>query len=281
MHKIIIFTDLDGTLLDEEDYRWDDALPALQLIVERDIPLIFCSSKTRAEIESLREQLGNSHPFITENGGGIYIPPGYFSTPFTSEEVNGLRCIRLGQHYQDVRHQFELLRRDHLAHVRGFSDMNVEEITALTGLSPGNAALARQRDFEEPFVFDGEPDPGFLAAIEAAGLNWTRGKIFHIMGQHDKGRAVSRLVALYATEFDGITSIGLGDNLNDLPMLEVVDYPVLLSHKDGSHDKQVSLPGLLRPHSPGPRGWSEALLWLLSPTQGAQGHHPKGCSHDQ
>lgn len=275
MHKTIIFTDLDGTLLDADDYRWDDALPALRLIAESGIPLIFCSSKSRAEIEALRVQLGNHHPFIAENGGGIYIPPGYFATPFSGEEIGGLRCIRLGQHYGDVRRQFEQLRREHHAQVRGFADMSGEEIAALTGLSPEAAELARQRDFEEPFVFEGEADPSFLTAIVAAGLNWTRGNMFHIMGQHDKGRAVSRLLALYATEFGRITSIGLGDNLNDLPMLEVVDYPVLLCHKDGRFDEKVNLPGLLRPQAAGPRGWNEIVLQLLS-TQDTKGHASSG-----
>ena len=82
MKKTVVFSDLDGTLLDESSYSFKDALPAVRLLQLRAIPLVLCSSKTRAEIEPCRLSLHNRHPFISENGGGIFIPPGYFSAPF-------------------------------------------------------------------------------------------------------------------------------------------------------------------------------------------------------
>jgi len=72
MAKIIVFTDLDGTLLHPRTYSFEAAMPALKLIKEKDIPLILCSSKTRAEIEVYRKKLDNQHPFVSENGGGIF-----------------------------------------------------------------------------------------------------------------------------------------------------------------------------------------------------------------
>ena len=51
--ELIIFTDLDGTLLDFR-YSYKEAVPALNLIRKKNIPLIICSSKTRAEIEKCR-----------------------------------------------------------------------------------------------------------------------------------------------------------------------------------------------------------------------------------
>ena len=72
MSKIIVFTDLDGTLLHPKTYSFEAAMPALKLIKEKDIPIILCSSKTRAEIEVYRKKLDNQHPFVSENGGGIF-----------------------------------------------------------------------------------------------------------------------------------------------------------------------------------------------------------------
>ena len=72
MAKIIVFTDLDGTLLHPRTYSFEAAMPALKLIKEKDVPLILCSSKTRAEIEVYRKKLDNQHPFVSENGGGIF-----------------------------------------------------------------------------------------------------------------------------------------------------------------------------------------------------------------
>lgn len=80
MARIIIFTDLDGTLLHPNIYSFAKARPALNLIKEEGIPLVLCSSKTRAEMEVYRERLGNNHPFVSENGGGIFIPKDCFNS---------------------------------------------------------------------------------------------------------------------------------------------------------------------------------------------------------
>lgn len=263
MHKTIIFTDLDGTLLDADNYAYDAALPALAEIAARNIPLVFCSSKTRAEIEVYRERTGNRHPFIVENGGGIFIPQGYFSAPVAGDAIDSYQRLTLGKPYAEIRQHFVTLREQLHAAVRGFSDMSTAEVAKLTGLSPDDAVRAMQRDFEEPFVFIETPDVNFLHAIENSGLNWTQGRIFHIMGQHDKGRAVNILQSLYAAELGSITSIALGDNLNDLPMLNAVDYPVLIMHKDGGFDQRVTVPGLIKSVSPGPLGWNDILLQML------------------
>jgi mannosyl-3-phosphoglycerate phosphatase len=76
--KKIIFSDLDGTLLDHDTYSFEKEKDALHLLKDNDIPLVICSSKTRSEIEFWRKKLGNIQPFITENGGGIFVPRSYF-----------------------------------------------------------------------------------------------------------------------------------------------------------------------------------------------------------
>lgn len=262
MQKTILFSDLDGTLLDAVRYSFNDALPALSLIQAHGVPLVLCSSKTRAEIEACRQRMHNFHPFITENGGGIFIPQGYFSAPVDPAE--GYQRIILGMPYTEIRRHFVALRERLGASVRGFADMTAEEVAELTGLSCDDAILSKQRDFDEPFIFDGAPDARFLQAIEDAGLHWTQGRVFHIMGKHDKGLAVKTLKALYEREYGAVASIGLGDSLNDLPLLQAVDRPVLIRHEDGSFDSRIAIAGLMKTQSPGPRGWNEAVLQLLA-----------------
>ncbi|MFZ5523332.1 MAG: HAD-IIB family hydrolase [Pseudomonadota bacterium] len=269
MKKTIIFTDLDGTLLDETSYSCQEALPALRLISSGGIPLILCSSKTRAELQMFRKHLDNSHPFISENGGGIFIPQGYFTAPLEAARLNGYQMIPLGFPYPEIRKQFVRLREQLHAKVRGFADMSIAEVAALTGLAEEDAALARQRDFDEAFVFVGPPDEGFLRAIEASGLRWTQGRIFHIMGNHDKGRAVNILMSLYEQQYGEVASMGLGDSLNDLTMLMAVERPVLIRHNDGSFDTRIVIPDLLKTQLPGPAGWNETVLHLLA-------HQPDG-----
>lgn len=264
MPRKIIITDLDGTLLDAVRYSFEPALPALSLIRARDIPLILCSSKTRTEIEMLRGELDNTHPFIAENGGGIFIPHGYFSAPLEAEDCGAYQLLTLGTPYAEIRRRFVLLRETLQVAVRGFGDMTVAEVAELTGLTPEAAQRAMQRDFDEPFVFEGEPDRCFLRAIEESGLSWTEGRIFHIMGRHDKGRAVGLLRTLYQRQGDVVETIGLGDSLNDLPLLRAVDAPVLVMRDDGSHDARIDVEGMVKTRLPGPAGWNESVLRLLA-----------------
>ena len=98
--KTIIYTDLDGTFLDEKNYSFLESLTALHVAQERGVPVIFCSSKTRAEIEYIRKATGAHDPFIVENGGAIYVPERCF--PFAIDDSmsrDGCDVIELGESY--------------------------------------------------------------------------------------------------------------------------------------------------------------------------------------
>lgn len=261
--SFVVFTDLDGSLLDASTYSFEGALDALRLLREQGVPVVFCSSKTRAEIETYRKQLDNHHPFIVENGGGIFIPDGYFPFPVKGEAHDGYRIIHLGTPYAEIRRVLVKLRQELQIGVSGFGDMTRDEVSSLTGLTQEETALAMDREYDEPFVFPGTPDERLFTAIEAAGLRWTQGQFFHIMGNHHKGKSVALLKKYFERATGAIVTIGLGDSLNDLPFLLAVDRPVLIRKEDGSYDPRVTIPGLYRTKGIGPQGWSEAIKKLL------------------
>lgn len=261
--RLIIVTDLDGSLLHPRTYSFEEARPALELLRRKQVPLVLCSSKTRAEIEVYRKRLDNAHPFISENGGGIYLPVGYFPFHKSGDRQNGYELIALGMPYEEIRKRFIALRDRLGIAVRGFGDMSIEEVAELTGLTGEESRLAKQRDFEEPFVFPGKPDERFLREIEGEGLRWTQGRFFHLMGDHHKGRAVNTLKRLYEQKDGPVTTIGIGDSLNDLPFLLAVDRPVLVKKASGRHDARIDIPGLVRTKGIGPAGWNEAVLELV------------------
>ncbi|MBI5055720.1 MAG: HAD-IIB family hydrolase [Nitrospirae bacterium] len=270
MKKSIIFTDLDGTLLDYSDYSFEAALPALQLIKEKNIPLIICSSKTRKEIEHYRRKLYNLHPFISENGGGIFIPKGYFKFQLSDlelmiEEDNPYDLIRLGAKYSDLRKALNELRTEGFD-IKGFGDMTVEEVSVVTGLSIEEAEMAKERDFDEPFIFtDGKEDVRkLLDRIKKKGFTYTQGQFHHILSNSDKGKAVSILIDLYKREFAEISAIAIGDSSNDIPMLEAVDYPVIVQKPGGAYDAQINLPGLIKADGIGPEGWNNIVIALIN-----------------
>jgi len=265
MAKLLVFTDLDGTLLHPKTYSFEAALPALKLIKEKGTPLILCSSKTRKEIAVYREKLQNNHPFISENGGGIFIPDKYFKFNIEGKLQNGWRIIILGKPYSEIRKVFIAIRERLGIRPKGFGDMTVKEIATLTGLTLTEAELAKEREFDEPFIFEeGEVRiQEFLKAIEDAGLHWTQGRFYHILGDNDKGKAVNILKGFYEKKYGRIVAIGLGDSFNDLPLLKEVDYPVLIPKEDGSYAPQVKLRNLRKVNKVGPEGWNEAVMELI------------------
>lgn len=71
---LLVFSDLDGTLLDSHSYDWQPAAPWLSRLHEANIPVILCSSKTSAEMLYLQKMLGlQGLPLIAENGAVIQL----------------------------------------------------------------------------------------------------------------------------------------------------------------------------------------------------------------
>ena len=74
MKKLIVFTDLDGTLLNHDDYDYRDALPAIRRLQSMSVPVIFTSSKTLDELQQLADEIDIHDPVIHETGCGISWP---------------------------------------------------------------------------------------------------------------------------------------------------------------------------------------------------------------
>ncbi len=265
---LVIFSDLDGTLLDHADYSYQPALPALQALRERGVPLVLCSSKTRAEMQNIWYGLRLQAPFITENGGGMFIPKEHLlaGEPGWKPAGPGWRQRALGLPIQEVRSRFARFKERFGA--KGFGDLSDQEVAELTGLPQAQAALARQRDFDEPVWLPRAEEQAeeFSQAAREAGLEVTRGgRFFHLLSGGDKGKAVELAAGLYRLYDPELVTMALGDAPNDAPMLAAVERPVLVARPDGSH-AELDLPGLIRQPEPGPRGWNAAVLAALEET---------------
>ncbi|MBN2186048.1 MAG: mannosyl-3-phosphoglycerate phosphatase [Dehalococcoidia bacterium] len=261
--KQIVFTDLDGTLLDSVTYSYEKSLIGVKRLKQNSIPIIFCSAKTRAEQESYRHKMKVFHPFIVENGGAIFIPQGYFPFPFMYHKITAgnLLVIELGAPYEEIKELLDNVKREGNFHFKGFGDMSVEEIARETGLDIESAKLAKQREYSETVKLDlsDEEASKALEKIEASGLNWTHGgRFYEIIGDNDKGKAVAIMSDLYRRMWDSIETIGLGDSLNDLPLLSAVDVPILVQKRDYTWEN-MNLPHLRKVQGIGPEGWSKGI----------------------
>jgi mannosyl-3-phosphoglycerate phosphatase len=265
--NFVVFTDLDGTLIDHDTYSYDAAKPALEALKRGNVPLIFCTSKTRAELEVYVKELDLRHPFISENGGAIFIPEEYFDFEFSyTKKLGNYRVIELGTEYAILRNVLIDVRASASMRIVGFGDMSDEEISEDTGLPLNSARLAKQREYDEAFkLLDEDRADELRELIVSRGLNYTRGgRYWHLMDDNDKGKAVQKLMELFRRTTPDVTSIGLGDSQNDFPMLQAVDMPFLVQKPRGIHDREISDPRINRVEGVGPVGWNRAILKLLS-----------------
>lgn len=282
--NIIIFTDLDGTLLNGEDYDYKPALGAIEELKKLGIPVIPVTSKTRQEVEFLRQEIGLDGPFIVENGSGIFIPSDE-SRFLVSEELRkeNYYLKLLGCTYQEARAGLAALSQSLGEELKGFGDLSELEIAGLTRLPLKEVKLAKSREFTEPFV---TPGNFTLEEVEKAsrrvGFRVLIGDRFsHLLGEGaGKGKAVCWLMANYispanteiAPNLDKykkfvaserkVLTIGLGNSPNDLEMLESVDIPIVIPTGKGAHPGLASKGWRIAPY-PGSAGWAKILMQLI------------------
>jgi len=261
----VIITDLDGSLLDYATYSYNISRPEIDKLKSKGIPIIFCSSKTRAEQEFYQHELGIADPFIVENGSAIFIRKGYFLFPFEHQrETRDYDVIEIGTSYQQVRQKLKGVSQKLNVTIRGFGDMDDAEVADLTGLDIPMAKMAKERQYEETLNLKAdELDVGtFIKELENAGLRCNRGGRFYAVGGSDKGKATQTVTNLFKKKYGRIRTIGIGDSMNDRPMLYHVDIPVLLQ-KPGNHWEEIDIEDLHRIDEAGPQGWARAIRELI------------------
>jgi len=266
----IVFTDLDGTLLNGETYAYQAALPTLAKLTAQGIPVVPVTSKTRQEVAQLRQDVGLRDPFVVENGSAVYIPldQSRFALP-PGEDVEGYRVLQLGCNYVTARAGLKAIAQDLGRPLKGFGDWSVDQVVQLTGLSPEEAKQAKAREFTEPFMTPKNvPADQLREAVEAMGFRVVIGDRFsHLIGaEAGKGNAVHQLVQLYRVshpEAQAIATIGLGNSPNDLDMLENVDYPIVLPGPHGPHPQLADRGWTIAP-APAPEGWALAVETALA-----------------
>ncbi|MFD2438487.1 HAD-IIB family hydrolase [Modicisalibacter luteus] len=213
----LVFTDLDGSLLDHHDYDWEPARPWLNRLAAAGVPVIPVTSKTRAELLPLRRELGlEQTPFIAENGAIIGLPAAWQHARLDRDPANvdGLRVKALGVDIDFLTRRLRVIRERLQADFRCLPDMSIEEIVEATGLDAPRAELARAREGSIPLLWhDSEAK---LDALQEMLINdnltlTQGGRFWHVMGSADKGRAVNWLMARFAA-LRGVApwSLGLG-----------------------------------------------------------------------
>ncbi|WP_455235102.1 HAD-IIB family hydrolase [Thiogranum longum] len=264
---LVVYTDLDGTLLDHDSYSFQPALPALKRLQALAVPVIPVTSKTLAELDTLTRQLELNGPCVAENGGLIAYPPDYFAPQETDSTIGRFLVEQLSPSYQTIVAMLNEVRLESGFRFEGFADMSAEKVSRLTGLPKSDAALAKQRLCSEPVVWlDSESAfEAFSATLKKHQYRLVQGgRFWHVMGQADKAFAIRKLNTRFAEAgFSGFKTIALGDSPNDIAMLLAADIAVLVRRKDGSCMTLDSASEVFQTTRPGPQGWNEFFQTYL------------------
>lgn len=275
-HNLLVFTDMDGSLLDHHDYSHAPA-DALLLELERlNIPVIANTSKTRAELEKLKTELHNKHPFVSENGAAVFLPKNTFHDQpegTDSDENYWVKSFSEPRtHWQSL---IDGLEADYAGEFTTFAKSGIDGIMDMTGLDRESAERSSIREFGEPVKWLGseEDKATFFSKLEAKGAQILHGGRFsHVSGESDKGKALVWLRQVYENTFNEgqpLLTLGLGDSQNDVAMLDAADYAVIIKSPTHSapslHTQKDKLAQkrLLVTSEVGPHGWKQGLEWAL------------------
>ncbi len=260
----VVYTDLDGTLLDPETYRPLESVRALAALRARGIPVVPCTSKTRTETEALRAELGLEDPYIVENGSAILGPDGYFPFPVGRSEGPVWR-LELAAPLAAFLPRLRAALAEAAVRCESFLSLRDEEVAARTGLSLEGARRAREREYTVTLCFS-EPEERdrARARLRAAGLTaFSGGRYLTVGDGGEKGRAVAELTALYRRAYGPIRTYAFGDGENDRSMLERVDVPILVQRAAGEWEP-IDVPGLRRIPAVGPKGFARGVATVVS-----------------
>jgi mannosyl-3-phosphoglycerate phosphatase len=269
LKKALVFSDLDGTLLDHHSYSFLPALPMLKKLHSANIPVIPNTSKTFAELTELRRQLDLDGPFIVENGAAVYIPISYFSTqPKDTKSKDGFWVKEFTlprEHWLSI---IEKLKAEFANEFNHFSNMSNKEIIAATGLSPKEARLATTRQYSEPILWFGSDSAKnkFVKAIEKLGVTPLQGgRFLHVSGKCGKGQAMVWLTQQFQIESGAqhCASIALGDGQNDVAMLEAADIAIRILSPANPPPTIKKQTDVYTSKAYGPIGWAECLEKII------------------
>jgi mannosyl-3-phosphoglycerate phosphatase len=267
--QVLIFTDLDGTLLDHYTYDHSAAKSCMVRLMNHGIPIIPNTSKTLAELSVLQRRLELDGPFVVENGAAIYMPRNFLpEKPRGAVWQDGYWVKSFSSRRQYWQGLISKVTPEFGQLFETFSSMTIDRIMEVTGLDEQDASLASQRQFGEPLLWKGDNEEmdTFIKHVKKLGATPLKGgRFLHICGDNNKGIALQWLLKEYQRQHKNVTvsTIALGDGNNDIAMLEVADTAVRIASPTNEPPELERTTKLYTSKLYGPEGWAEVLDQLI------------------
>ena len=277
MTNIVVYTDLDGTLLDHESYEPGPARELLMLLADRGIPVVPCTSKTRAEMLPICEDLGLTGPFIVENGTAVWIPEGWGLPRPPGTGADGDHwCHVLGKSRGYISGALAGLGGEWANRFHSLCDMSLRQVSAVTGLNESQARAARARHHSETLLWLGSAADRseFARVVSELDMEVLQGgRFLHVLAGGGKGEAMAWLHGiLCAHMFPDAISIAAGDAENDLTLLEAADHALVVRSPAHEPLQPSGVAKLYISAATGPAGWVEGITAIIEDIDRESGH---------
>jgi mannosyl-3-phosphoglycerate phosphatase len=239
---------------------------ALAALEDHDIAVVLWGNETRSEMELLRSDLNLRHPFISENGGGLFIPNGYFDElGDAARAAQNYHVIDMGRPYHEVTEALHATAQRLRIDIVGFSDLSIQEVALMCELSLAKARLAKLREYDEPFrILSSDPSAysRLCHGLRKLGLRCFPHEAFHhATGVTDKARSLKLLTSFYARAHAGrILTIGVAKEPSEVSLLQAVDIPLVMHTDEGDAARLGRKIPTAR--FVGADGWCDAVLEL-------------------
>ena len=253
--QIIIFTDLDGSLLDKDTFEFHEIEDYFRDLVSKGIKIIPNSSKTKAELSNFNKQYNLNLSFIAENGSSIH--------GLNLIHANLPEKVSLSRPTNQIYEIYnENISSDLKNNITFISKLNIKEQQEIFGLPLDKIKLALKRNNSLPIQFNGNEfeKNEFIKIMNNAGLAvQTGGRIMNICDKVNKSEAIIKTLELISNEIQNdIITIGVGDNQNDIAMLKETDYSCLVKN-DNFDSSLINIDNLIKSSEPSPLGWADVI----------------------
>jgi mannosyl-3-phosphoglycerate phosphatase len=247
----VVFTAIDGTLLDAETHDFSGARPMLQRLHATGVPVVPVTTMTLEEMEPIARELGIRHAMIIEYGGGI--------ARWTDSAWEVEPCGPSSDMLLDAVREIEDRSGVDLT---VYSVLPDDEAARLSGLSGEMLHRSTRRRFSEPFVVANGEVTEVIKAAASIGFSVRRGRRFlHLCRRCDEGEAFTRLREELRCE----VAIALGDSPLDAEFLARAEIPIVVPRPDGCPDPDLiaKVPNARVGPAPGSAGWAAAVGEVL------------------
>ena len=254
----IIFTDLDGSLLHRDNFKFEEIKDYINSLIDEGIIIIPNTSKTEIEINEFIKELGSELPFISENGSSIH--------GLNLINSNFPNKIILSRDKQELLEIFHSKVPNELKNKCKFIyDMNKKQLTNIFGLKDNNLKNALNRKYTVPLLFEGDniEKNKLLKILKSFSLTMQEGgRVFNLGDNTNKVKSMNKVIKIYKKIEANIKIIGVGDNFNDLEMLKNCDIPCLVFNDKFILD-QINIDNLIVSNKPSPEGWADVIKMAL------------------